>query len=135
MSSIKVVHPEIVWPIRHQVMYPEMDFESIKLEEDFQGIHLALYHDGQPVSVVSLFERDRELQFRKFATVEDHQGKGYGSLLLQYILEYSEQNGFSKVWCNARKNAAGFYRKFGFVETDQEFFKDGHWFVIMEWRS
>ncbi len=135
MISIRIVSPEIVWPIRHQVMYPEMDFESIKLEEDLYGTHLALYDNDQLISVVSLFEKNGELQFRKFATISELQGRGYGAKLLQHILEYAKQNGFSRVWCNARKSAAEFYRKFEFSETADQFFKDGHWFVIMEWRS
>ena len=135
MISIKEISCELVWPIRHQVMYPEMEFDSIKLEADHHAIHLGLFDNDKLISVVSLFKKNDELQFRKFATIASHQSKGYGSLLMQYILKYSLQNGFSRVWCNARKTAAGFYRKFGFAETADQFFKDGHWFVVMEWRS
>jgi GNAT superfamily N-acetyltransferase len=139
---ITEVSPEIVWPVRHTVMYPNMDFESIKLEEDAEGIHLALYGtqtDSEEnktgrilISVVSLFSTPGELQFRKFATLNEYQGRGYGSALLNYIIKYGRDKNINRIWCNARKNATEFYKRAGFKETNQEFFKDGYDFVIME---
>lgn len=131
---IEEVSADVVWPVRHTVMYPDMDFESIKLEEDADGIHLALYGDdvNTLISVVSLFKNQGELQFRKFATFNEYQGRGYGSALLNYIIEYAKANGINRIWCNARKNATGFYKRAGFQETNQEFYKDGYDFVIME---
>ncbi|MGZ5248051.1 MAG: GNAT family N-acetyltransferase [Flavitalea sp.] len=140
--TIEKVSPEIVWPVRHKVMYPDMDFESIKLEEDAGGIHLALFGvqtDGEEmntgkilISVVSLFRNSDDLQFRKFATMNEYQGKGYGSALLKYIIEFAKDIQVKRIWCNARKNASDFYKREGFKETDESFFKDGYDFVIME---
>ena len=131
---IEEVSAEVVWPVRHTVMYPDMDFESIKLGEDADGIHLALYGEDNNalISVVSLFKKPGELQFRKFATFNEYQGKGFGSALLNYIIEYAKANGIHRIWCNARKNATGFYKRAGFQETNQLFYKDGYDFVIME---
>ena len=139
---IEEVSADVVWPVRHTVMYPDMDFESIKLEEDANGIHLGLFVDGTDggkigagknlISVVSLFVKNGELQFRKFATLNEYQGRGYGSALLNYIIEYSRAKSLKRIWCNARKNATGFYKRAGFQETDQVFYKDGYDFVIME---
>lgn len=129
---VEEVPAEIVWPVRHTVMYPDMDFESIKLEEDADGIHLAFYSDDILVSVVSLFIKNGELQFRKFATLNEYQGKGYGSALLKFIIDYARVNKLTRIWCNARKNATDFYSRAGFKETDQTFYKDGYDFVIME---
>ena len=131
---IEKVSADVVWPVRHKVMYPDMDFESIKLDEDADGIHLALYGDDDNtlISVVSFFKKPGELQFRKFATYEEYQGKGYGSALLNYIVGYAKSNSIKRIWCNARKNATGFYQKAGFQQTDKTFYKDGYDFVIME---
>ena len=121
-----------MWPVRHEVMYPEKSFDSIKLPEDDTALHLALYANENLISVVSLFRKENELQFRKFATIEKHQGKGYGSRLLDHVIHWAQQNGFTRIWCNARKSAAPFYNKFGFQETDYVFKKDGIEFVVME---
>lgn len=132
MAVIEQIPPYIVWPIRHQVMYPDMDFDTIKLPEDENGMHLGLYENGKLISVVSLFSDGRELQFRKFATLNEFQGKGYGSQLLKFVIDEAKQQGCTRLWCNARTNASGFYQKFGFEATRVRFFKDGYDFVIME---
>lgn len=130
--QILQVPPAVVWPVRHQVMYPELDFENIKLESDNKALHLALLKDQKVTSVVSLFIHEKSLQFRKFATLQEHQGKGYGSLLLQYIIDFARAEGFKLLWCNARTSATSFYKRFGFKETETTFSKDGHHFVVME---
>ena len=129
---ITQVPAEVVWPVRHQVMYPELDFEEIKLPADETGLHLALYEGQKVINVVSLFIEKKSLQFRKFATLDDYQGKGYGSALLQHVIDLAKKEGFNRLWCNARTTAAPFYQRFGFKETEATFSKDGHDFVIME---
>lgn len=113
-------------------MYPDGEMESIKLADDEDGIHLALFNDDQLMSVISLFRQEDYLQFRKFATVVASQQKGYGSLLLQQVMDYAATEGFARVWCNARKSAVGFYKKFGLTETPQTLEKGGISYVIME---
>ncbi|WP_207420849.1 GNAT family N-acetyltransferase [Desertivirga brevis] len=132
MTKIIAVPAEVVWPIRHQVMYPDMKLEDIKLESDQEGLHLALIEDENVISVVSLFKNGEDLQFRKFATLEAYQGKGYGSSLLRHVIDYAQKEKCTRLWCNARKNASLFYQRFGFKETNTTFFKDGYDFVIME---
>ncbi|WP_207533366.1 GNAT family N-acetyltransferase [Desertivirga arenae] len=132
MKKITAVPAEIVWPIRHQVMYPDLNLDDIKLESDRLGQHLALIEDGKVISVVSLVKSGQELQFRKFATLNAYQGKGYGSALLKYVLDQAEKEQFKRVWCNARESASSFYQRFGFRKTEKTFFKDGYDFVIME---
>jgi GNAT superfamily N-acetyltransferase len=132
MTEIRTVAPEAVWPMRHRVMYPDHDFEAIKLPDDAEGIHLGLFDDNELVSVVSLFRRGDELQFRKFATETARQGKGYGAQLLAGLIDLARQQGLRRVWCNARRNAAGFYGRFGVRETEETIFKDGYDFVVME---
>ena len=132
MISIEQVPPYVVWPLRHEVMYPDIDFESIKLPEDEEGIHFALFEGNTLISVLSLFREGNDLQFRKFATLSAFQGKGYGSKLLNFVLDFAEREAVGRIWCNARRSAASFYQRFGFNETDRTFFKDGIDFVIME---
>ncbi|MDF3078823.1 MAG: family acetyltransferase [Sphingobacteriaceae bacterium] len=132
MISIKQIEAKQAWPVRHKVMYPEKEFDGIKLPKDSTGLHFGLFEDDQLISVVSFFPDGEEAQFRKFATLDEKQRGGYGSQLLQYLIGYSKSAGIKKLWCNARKSAIGFYHKFGFKETGREF-KDGDQeFVIIE---
>jgi GNAT superfamily N-acetyltransferase len=91
-----------------------------------------LFDNNVLISVVSTFITEESMQFRKFATLESEQGKGYGSLLLTHIIQFAKDEHCKRMWCNARCNASAFYAKFGFTETEQKFHQDGHNFVIME---
>jgi GNAT superfamily N-acetyltransferase len=48
--------------------------------------------------------------------IESHRGKGLSKLLMQYILDYAELQGF-RSWMLATKDAHGLYEKFGFKLT------------------
>lgn len=132
MSHIEQIPPELTWRIRRQVLYPDQEFGKAILDNDDDGMHLGLFYENKLVSVVSLFRKENEMQLRKFATIEEYQGKGFGTELLKYLIETAKTENCNRIWCNARKNASGFYAKFGFNETDEAYHKDGHDFVIME---
>lgn len=132
MSHIEQIPPELTWRIRREVLYPDQDFAKAILEDDEEGMHLGLFDHNQLISVVSLFIRQDCMQFRKFATIPGFQNMGYSSQLLHYLIGIAEQQNCRMIWCNARKNASGFYTKFGFSETDKTYHKDGNDFVIME---
>ncbi|MCE4049195.1 MULTISPECIES: GNAT family N-acetyltransferase [Bacillaceae] len=131
-TIISAIHKEKAWELRHKVMWPEKHFDFIKLADDDTGIHYGLFKGNDLVSVISLFVSDEEAQFRKFATLSEEQGKGYGSALLQYVLMEAEKLGIKKIWCNARKNKAAFYQKFSLHETGESFKKEDKEYVIME---
>lgn len=130
--QIEQIRYELTWRIRHQVMYPNLPFDAIKLPSDPDGIHFGLYIGDTLGCVVSVFNEDSVYQFRKLATLEAFQGKGYGSMLLTYIIAFIKQEGGRKVWCNARASAITFYQRFGFKVLGEEFSEQGIIFVIME---
>ncbi|AZI25617.1 GNAT family N-acetyltransferase [Pedobacter sp. G11] len=132
LVQIEQIFPSLTWRIRHEVMYPELPFDSVKLPDDFDGLHFGLYADHKLTGVVSLFQKGDVYQFRKLAILTDVQKSGYGSQLMNYILDFCKIQKASKLWCNARVNAKEFYYKFGFHETEKTFFKDGYDFVVME---
>ncbi len=113
-------------------MWPDKPQEYVRLEEDQLGKHYGLFWDQTLVSIVSCFEEGGVAQFRKFATLTNQQGTGYGSQLLKYLLEELRRNGIGKVWCNARKYKLEFYRRFGLEPTERTFRKGGIDYVIME---
>ena len=132
MASIEQITPELTWPLRQVVMYPNWSIEEVQLANDFEGIHFGLFDKNVLISVVSTFITEDTMQFRKFATLHSEQGKGYGKLLLAHIIQFAKDEHCKRMWCNARCNASAFYAKFGFTETERKFHQDGHDFVIME---
>ncbi|MGN7296640.1 GNAT family N-acetyltransferase [Ferdinandcohnia sp. SAFN-114] len=131
-TTITRINKEQAWEVRHKVMWPDKDFDYIKLEDDDAGIHFGLFEGNTLKSVVSLFIKNEEAQFRKFATLQKEQGKGYGSTLLDYVLKEAKNHELKRIWCNARKNKMDFYKKFGLQENNVSFEKGGKAYVIME---
>lgn len=132
MISIREAPLEDVLKMRQAVMYPAEEIDFVKLGEDSSGRHLGLYDEERLVSVISLFEHVNEVQFRKFATLNELQGRGYGAKLLQFIMQWTKEHKKSRIWCNARKSATEIYKKFGMQETGESWMKYGIGFVKME---
>ncbi|WP_203457154.1 GNAT family N-acetyltransferase [Paenibacillus tepidiphilus] len=132
--NIHLVSKEAAWKLRHEVMWPEREPEYVRIDGDDAAEHYGLLDGERLVSVVSLFREGEEAQFRKFATLEAEQGKGYGTRLLEYVLAAAAAGGAERIYCNARSNKAGFYAKFGLAPTGESFHKGGKEYVIMERR-
>ncbi|HTN22132.1 MAG TPA: GNAT family N-acetyltransferase [Pelobium sp.] len=134
MNDIEQITQELTWKLRQKELYPDLPIEAIKLPEDNLGIHLGLFYQNKLATVVSLFEDNNKLQFRKLATDKKYQRLGLGSKMINYVLNYAKEKHIGKVWCNARLSATGFYEKLGFVKTEKTFSKGGIDYVIMEIR-
>jgi len=118
--------------IRKEAMYPDKDLDFVKLENDKLGIHMGFYVNGEIASIVSLFLENNKLQFRKLATLPKFQNKGYGSMLLKWVISYAKDMKFGSVWCNARKEKSSFYKRFDLSETNLIFEKNGYKYIVME---
>ncbi|MBS1668205.1 MAG: GNAT family N-acetyltransferase [Bacteroidetes bacterium] len=130
--TIKKINASDTWPIRQLVMWPDKPIEFVKITGEEKANHYGLYVEDQLVSVISCFESDGEIQFRKFATLIEKQNRGLGTYLLSYIINEAKSRNIKKIWCNARKGKTGYYEKFGMTNTCHEFSKEGIHYVVME---
>jgi GNAT superfamily N-acetyltransferase len=129
---IKEIKPEDTWQIRHEVMWPDRPIEFVQLAEDDFGLHFGFFINEKLVSIVSCFISGNEMQFRKLATLEEYQGKGIASELLNFVFDLGKEKGVTKIWCNARSNKTSFYQKLGLKDTHQVFVKSGQEYTVME---
>jgi GNAT superfamily N-acetyltransferase len=129
---IEQIRPELTWKLRQQVLYPAETVSQMKMDEDDNGYHFALFYNNYIVAVVSLFPNSSDFQFRKFAVEENMQGKGVGKELLSYIQDFAIAEGAKRIWCNARLSAIGFYSKMGYIQTGEQFSKNSFDYEIME---
>lgn len=129
--EVQRIQADKTWLLRHEVMWPDKPIDFIKLPNDADGLHFGLFEEGVLVSVVSLFVNENRGQFRKFATKRNLQGKGYGSKLLDFLIEESKRMKLTELWCDARTSAIGFYVKFGMNIDSEVFQKSGKDYVRM----
>lgn len=132
MVRIEQITPELTWRLRRDVLYPNQKIFEMEMDEDTEGIHFGAFKDDKLAGVVSLFQKGVNFQFRKLAVDPPVQNKGIGNSLLKYITGYAMENGGTRLWCNARDTAIGFYLKNGFTQTGTLFSKNGYDYEIME---
>lgn len=130
--SIEQIRPQLTWRLRHEVLYPNEPLQAMRMDEDDHGSHFGAFINNELVGIVSIFQRNNDIQFRKFAVRADMQGKKIGNRLLAHITTYAGHNNCSRIWCNARLSAIGFYAKNGFTSTGDTFSKNGVDYEILE---
>ena len=113
-------------------MWPDQSIEFIKLEKDAEGSHLGLFVGEHLTSIISLFQTQEGVQFRKFATLTEAQGKGYGTQLLTEVFKSYSNGSVPRLWCNARVEKAKYYERFGLQRTNKTYTTGGIAFVVME---
>ena len=116
---------EEVLPIRHRVLWPDKPISFCRVPEDDNGKHYGVKLDGLVVCVASVFIMNGEARLRKFATIEEFQGRGIGSFVLKHIVEECQKLGVKVFWFDAREEAIPFYSKFGFITEGEKFHKNG----------
>lgn len=130
---IEQIKQQLTWQLRRDVLYPDEQKSNMGMPEDEHGTHFGAFYQNKIVGVVSLFfNPDGNFQFRKFAIDPAVQGKGIGRQLLAYITNQAIENGATRLWCNARSTATGFYAKDGFLEIGEPFSKNGYDYIVME---
>ena len=123
MITIQLITPEQTYPLRHSVLWPDKPFAYVKVDNDAEGHHFGAFLDEELVAVISLFVYQKEARFRKFAARPDCQRRGIGTLLLTHVIAEAQRLGTTTLWCDARLDAADFYRRFGMESVSEVFYK------------
>ncbi|WP_018619719.1 GNAT family N-acetyltransferase [Spirosoma luteum] len=126
--SIRPVAPEQTYPLRHRVLWPDKSPEYVKVENDAEGYHAGAFWQDELIAVISLFvaygaANPGRARFRKFAVHPDYQGQGIGTALLNHVMAEAKRLGAVSLWCDARLDAADFYRRFGMEAVSEVFYK------------
>ncbi|GAB3773943.1 GNAT family N-acetyltransferase [Spirosoma horti] len=123
MIHIQAIEAEQTYPLRHSVLWPDKPLDYVKVDDDDAGYHFGAFDDKELIAVISLFITGQESRFRKFATHPDYQRKGVGTLLLNQVIAEARWLGAAVLWCDARLDAADFYRRFGMEAVSEVFYK------------
>lgn len=105
-------------------IYEQQVPESLEWDElDAISTHvLARNSDGQPVGTARLLPN---AHIGRMAVLKEWRSKGYGSAMLQKMLEELRSRQKQKVMLNAQTTAVKFYERFGFKVSGEEFWEAG----------
>lgn len=123
MLTIQLISPEQTYALRHSVLWPDKPLYYVKVDNDAEGHHYGAFLNDELVAVISLFVTGPEARFRKFATKPTLQRQGIGTRLLNYVIAEARRLGATTLWCDARLDAADFYRRFGMTPGGDLFYK------------
>ena len=133
--SAEQVRPEIVWPLRAEVLRPGRSPREAAFEGDFDAAsgHFAAFADNRVVGVASVLREPEPdgpeptgvWRLRGMAVAPGQRGRGIGALLLARVRDHVTRSGAEPMWCNARVSADGFYAGAGWVPLGEPWEEPG----------
>jgi GNAT superfamily N-acetyltransferase len=131
-AQIDEVPVEVVRPLRQAILRPHQGLaEQVYPGDALPGAaHFAARAapGGEPVGIASVSPEPHphapqagDWRVRGMATAPAARGTGAGGRLLAACLAHARTHGATRVWCNARTPARGFYERAGFTTEGEEF--------------
>ena len=128
MIKIKNISAQETYEIRLSVLRNNIDL-PYKFEGDEEGstFHLGAFYEKKLVGIATFMKSNLEAfdveqyQLRGMATLPEVRGMGAGKKLIIKAIEILQERKIAVLWCNARKEAVGFYENLDFKITGEEF--------------
>ena len=117
-----------IFVIEQNCVYQDLD------DIDYNSFHIFYEKDGKVIAYLRAFpKKDNEsiIQVGRVLTLEHGTGLGK-KILADGIQAIKYKTNATKIFMEAQKYASGFYEKFGFKVTSDEFLEDGIPHVNME---
>jgi ElaA protein len=109
---------ESVFVVEQSCPYPELDGRD--LEPGTR--HVWVQHDGSPVAYLRILEDAGEARIGRVLVARSHRGQGLADALMRAALA---QIGARAMRLDAQSYLAGWYTRFGFEQSGDEFLDDG----------
>lgn len=141
MITIKFINTEATYDLRIKILRDGKPERYHFDNDDAVGpFHLGVFKDDNCVGIATFlksnhtyFNRKKNIyQLRGMAVDNSFQSKGVGKLILERAIVALNEKSCELLWCNARENAVGFYKKLGFKTEGERFMVQhvGPYFVM-----
>lgn len=128
MIKIKNISAQETYEIRLAVLRNNIDLPYKFKEDEFENtFHLGAFYNDKLVGIASFMQnridvvKGEQYQLRGMATLPEVRGMGAGRLLIEEAKRTLKAKEINILWCNARKEAVGFYKSLDFVIIGEEF--------------
>ena len=103
--------------IIEQGVDPSIEFD----EHEADSAHFLLLKDKRPVGSSRYRWVGRSIKVERLAVLKEERGKGYGSFILERMLEEMLTLKPNNIFIHSQTAVAGFYQRFGFRRSGDEF--------------
>jgi len=130
MFEVKLINPEMTYPLRHSILRPNQSMEDCKYSTDYEegAFHVGAFYQGRLISVASFcmkshsdFPQKVQYRLRAMATVEEFRRMGAGRKVVNFAEDILKAKGAELLWCIGRIDAQGYYEKLGFKPHGEVF--------------
>jgi predicted GNAT family N-acyltransferase len=132
-SSNAVLHDEAL-KIRMKVFVEGQHVDpSLEVENEADCTHYLLYLDDRPVATARWRQTPKGIKLERFAMLKEYRNKGYGSVLLEKVMEDILPLK-QKIYLHSQLKAVSYYRQQGFVKQGEIFQEAGidHYLMVRE---
>lgn len=123
--TIRCITAQETLALRQLVLWPDRPISHVMVQDDDIALHLGAFDGDTLIGVGSFYPDAPNARLRKLAVAPEYRGIGLGVCLVQHGADLMAKKGLRTLWCDARKDAHGFYEKLGFVMSDEVFEKSG----------
>jgi N-acetylglutamate synthase-like GNAT family acetyltransferase len=100
----------------------QLSFDPTELENERNDILIAAFEEEKMLGCCLLTQVQKDcVRLRQMAVQNNLQGKGIGASMMNFAEHVARDAGFRKLIMHARKSAIGFYEKFGYKVSGDEF--------------
>ncbi len=107
--------------VGEQGVAPEIERD----EEDPRALHIIAQDGDITVGCARVLLSEEGAHFGRLAVKRTHRGRGIGSAVCRFIIDYCRRSGYRTVWLHAQYHAVGFYERLGFTTEGEPFTEAG----------
>jgi len=106
---------------------------ALEIENEDQCTHYLLLLDEKPIGTARWRETEKGIKLERFAILDDFRNKGYGTVILEKVLEDILPMG-QKIYLHSQLKAVNYYQRQGFMKTGKIFKEAGidHYLMVRE---
>jgi len=136
--DIHIVHnvkeQQQTFAIRRSVFMQEF---QVSLALEFDGldedaVHFILLYKKKPIGCARLRTTEKGVKLERIAVLKPYRGKGFGTCIVNYLLNYCHEKKYRTVYLYSQIFARGFYEKFNFQPKGDLFEEAGLMHIAME---
>lgn len=107
--------------IKEQKVPLDIEIDGLDPEAD----HFIAYFDDKPIGCARIRTKDYHAKLERIAIIKEYRGKGYGSELTKFLIDYCKQKDIKEIYLHSQIYVSDFYKKLGFKAKRNHFFEAG----------